>query len=117
MPFPGGNFVGFEEGKSSTPVSGNQTADYWADSIGSSNSSTLLPGFDNQTADSGTDLYGSREKYWIPIIIVIVFILTVSLIVLIFFFRIGPKLRRRFGMQNGNVPAVQFKPVAHNQSD
>lgn len=92
MPFPGGNFVGFEEGKSSTPVSGNQTADYWADLIGSSNSSTLLPGFDNQTADSGTDLYGSREKYWIPIIIVIVFILTVSLIILIFFFRIGPKV-------------------------
>lgn len=89
MPFPGGNFVGFGEGKSSTPVSGYQTADYWADLIGSSNSSTLLPGFDNQTADSGTDLYGSREKYWIPITIVI---LTVSLIILIFFFKIGPKV-------------------------
>lgn len=87
MPFLGGFLVG--EGKSSTPVSGNQTADYQADLIGSSNSSTQLPGIDNQTADSGTDLYGSREKYWIPIIIVIS---TVSLIVLILFFWIGPKV-------------------------
>lgn len=96
MPFLGGFLVG--EGKSSTPVSGNQTADYQADLIGSSNSSTQLPGIDNQTADSGTDLYGSREKYWIPIIMIV--ISTVSLIVLILYFRIGPKVCNFILVQN-----------------
>lgn len=96
MPFLGGFLVG--EGKSSTPVSGNQTADYQADLIGSSNSSTQLPGIDNQTADSGTDLYGSREKYWIPIIMIV--ISTVSLIVLIFHCWIGPKVCNFIFVQN-----------------
>lgn len=98
MPFLGGFLVG--EGKSSTPVSGNQTADYQADLIGSSNSSTQLPGIDNQTADSGTDLYGSREKYCLWILIIMIVISTVSLIVLILYFRIGPKVCNFILVQN-----------------